>query len=359
MEVGQNDRGKYNSVNRRTRRGRTRPRHVLWLAVPILLWWALRNVPWEQVPVALRRLGPAEIGVLVLVNGSIVVTLSGRLWVFLRSQGHAPPFLSLMRYWLAGFAVGYFTPAAQIGGGALQIYLLQQRNAIPLATATGAVVLSEVVDWVGRATFLLLGTMVLLQLHLFSDLANKLLSGLALGSLALPVGYLLAARRGWRPLSTMLNLVPARLARGPSYRKLTQVVAESEVQVIEACRSQPKTMAIGVSLSLLSWAIISLETWLAVLFLGFSLRPIEMLAVVTATQIAFLTPVPAGLGVMEASLVAVFLALGHPSAVAASFALLIRVRDLALGGLGLWRGVGWHSVRLREADHIGGLVPKP
>jgi len=352
MDVSQNDRGKSNKVTGTTRR-------IILLAAPILLWWALRNVPWEEVPVALRRLGPAQIGVLVLVNGLIVVTFSSQLWIFLRSQGHPLPFLSLVRYWLAGFAVGYFTPAAQIGSGALQIYLLQQRNAIKIATATAAVVLSEVVDRVGRATFVLLGTISLLQLHLFSDPANKLLGGLALGSLALPAGYLLAAWRGWRPLSTMLSLVPARLAQGPSYRKLSQVVAESEMHVIDACRNQPKTMAIGVSLSLLGWAIISLETWLAVFFLGFSLRPIEVLGVVTAVQIAFLTPVPAGLGAMEASLVAVFLALGHPSAVAASFALLIRVRDLGLGGLGLWRGVGWHSVRLREADHIGGLVPKP
>ena len=339
--------------------GRTRPRHVVWLAAPILLWWAFRNVPWEDVAVALSRLGPAQIGSLFLVNAVIVATFSGQLWLILRSQAQAVPFLSLVRYWLAGFAVGYFTPAAQIGSGALLIYLLQQRNAIPLATATAAVILSEVVERVGRATFLLFGFIALLQLPLFSNLTNELLRALALGSLALPLGYLLAARRGWRPLFTVLSLLPGKLARRPRYRKLLKVIGETELLVSDFCRNQPKVMAIGVSLSLLSWALISLETWLAAFFLGFSLRPIEALAVATAAQIAFLTPLPGGLGAMEASLVAAFLALGHPSAAAVSFALLIRLRDLALGGLGLWRGVRWHSVRLREADHIGGLVPKP
>ena len=62
---------------------------------------------------------------------------------------------------------------------------------------------------------------------------------------------------------------------------------------------------------------------------------------------------------MEASLVAVFVALGHPAAAAASFAVLIRVRDLALGGLGLWPGAGGQSLRLGEADHVSGLAPKP
>ena len=338
---------------------RTRPRNVVWLAAPILLWWALRNVPWDDVAVALSRLGPAQIGSLFLVNAVIVATFSGQLWMILRSQGHPLPFLSLVRYWLAGFAVGYFTPAAQIGSGALQLYLLQQRNAIPLATATAAVVLSELVERVGRATFLLFGIIALLQLPLFSNLTNELLRVLALGSLALPLGYLLAARRGWRPLFSVLSLLPGKLARRPRYRKLLKVIGETELLVSDFCRNQPKVMAIGVSLALLSWALISLETWLAAFFLGFSLRPIEVLAVVTAAQIALLTPLPGGLGAMEASLVAAFLALGHPAAAAVSLALLFRLRDLLLGGLGLWRGVGWHSVRLREADPIGGLVPKP
>ena len=338
---------------------RARPRHILWLVAPIFLWWALRNVRWEDVAVALSRLGPAQIGILILVNGVVVVTFSGQLWMILGSQAHPLPFLSVVRYWLAGFAVGYFTPAAQIGSGALQIYLLRQRNAIPLSTATAAVVLGEVVERVGRATFLLLGIIALLQLPIFSNQTNELLSGVALGSLALPVGYLIAARRGWRPLFTILSLLPAKLACGPSYTKLLKVIAQIEIQVSDFCRNKPKVMAIGVSLSLLSWAFISLETWLAAFFLGYSLRPIEVLAVVTAAQIAFLTPLPGGLGAMEASLVAAFLALGYPSAAAVSFALLIRLRDLTLGGLGLWRGAGWHSVRLREADHISGLVPKP
>jgi uncharacterized protein (TIRG00374 family) len=359
MEVGQNDRDKYNKVNSTTRRGRMRPRHIVWLAAPILLWWALRNVPWEDVAVALSRLKPSQFGILFLVNAVVVVTFSGQLWIILRSQAHELPFLSLVRYWLAGFSVSYFTPAAQIGSGASLIHYLQQRNAIPLASATAAVVLSEVVERVARASFLLFGIIALLQLPFFSNLTSELLWGLALGSLALPVGYLVAARSGWRPLYTMLSLLPGKRGRWPRYVKLLKVIGETEMLVSDFCRNKPKVMAIGVSLSLLSWAFISLETWLAAFFLGFSLRPIEVLAVVTAAQIALLTPLPGGFGAMEASLVAAFLALGHPSAAAVSLALLFRLRDLALGGLGLWRGVGWHSVRLREADHIGGLVPKP
>ncbi|MGH2621832.1 MAG: lysylphosphatidylglycerol synthase transmembrane domain-containing protein, partial [Anaerolineales bacterium] len=284
---------------------------------------------------------------------------SGQLWMILRSQSHPLPFFSLVRYWLAGFAAGYFTPASQIGSGTLQIYYLQRRKDVPVTTATTAVVLSEVLERVGRALFLLLGIIALLQLLPWSDLSNKLLGTVALGSLALPVSYLIAVRRGWRPLFSILTLLPAKLRDRPNYRKLLAVIAESEVQLIDFCRKKPKAMAIGVSLSLLSWTLISLETWLAVSFLGLIVSPIEALAVSTAAQLALLTPLPGGLGALEASLVAVFVALGHPAAAAAGFVLLIRVRDLALGGLGLWPGAGGRSLRLGEADHVGGLAPKP
>ncbi|MGH2620991.1 MAG: lysylphosphatidylglycerol synthase transmembrane domain-containing protein, partial [Anaerolineales bacterium] len=177
---------------------RIRPKHIVRLAAPFLLWWALRNIPWEDVAVALGRLGPTQVGILILVNGVVVMAFSGQLWMILRSQSHPLPFFSLVRYWLAGFAVSYFTPASQIGAGTLQIYYLRQRNDMPLTTAATAVVLSEVLERVGRATLLLLGMIAHLHLHPFSGRTTGLLRSVALASLALPVGYLIAAWRGRR-----------------------------------------------------------------------------------------------------------------------------------------------------------------
>ena len=60
----------------------------------------------------------------------------------------------------------------------------------------------------------------------------------------------------------------------------------------------------------------------------------------TAARIAFLLPAPGGLGVLEASQVLTFSALGLNPAVGLSLTLLIRVRDIALGTGGLlWAGI--------------------
>jgi hypothetical protein len=71
--------------------------------------------------------------------------------------------------------------------------------------------------------------------------------------------------------------------------------------------------------------------------LGHSLSFEQLLSVVIATRLAFLTPLPAGLGVLESTLPWVTAALGLGSVLGFSLCLLIRVRDIlfSLGGLGL------------------------
>jgi uncharacterized membrane protein YbhN (UPF0104 family) len=56
----------------------------------------------------------------------------------------------------------------------------------------------------------------------------------------------------------------------------------------------------------------------------------------TAARIAFMLPSPGGLGTLEASQVLMFEVLGFNPALGISISLLVRGRDLLLGGLGLW-----------------------
>ena len=70
-------------------------------------------------------------------------------------------------------------------------------------------------------------------------------------------------------------------------------------------------------------------------FLGVQLDLIELFAALTFLQLAFLVPLPGGLGAMEASQVFVFGVLGEPAAAAISLALLQRARDILNGGLGM------------------------
>jgi hypothetical protein len=61
----------------------------------------------------------------------------------------------------------------------------------------------------------------------------------------------------------------------------------------------------------------------------------QALASLTVVRLSFLMPLPAGLGTLEASQVLAVSAFGQPAALGISLSLLMRARDLLLGGLGL------------------------
>ncbi len=84
------------------------------------------------------------------------------------------------------------------------------------------------------------------------------------------------------------------------------------------------------------------EYWLTLYFLGLPLNLGSAIIALTAARLAFLTPLPAGLGALEAGQILAMQALGAPAEVGLSASLLIRLRDLIIGGLGLWL-VGYFS----------------
>ena len=73
-------------------------------------------------------------------------------------------------------------------------------------------------------------------------------------------------------------------------------------------------------------------------FLGVSLTFDQTIVALTAARLAILFPLPGGLGALEASQVLAMTVLELNPAVGLSLSLLIRVRDVLLGSLGLWWG---------------------
>jgi uncharacterized membrane protein YbhN (UPF0104 family) len=77
------------------------------------------------------------------------------------------------------------------------------------------------------------------------------------------------------------------------------------------------------------------EYMLIVSFLGIELQSWQTIAAWTTSWLAFLVPLPGGLGSLEASQVFTLGAFGVSAALAIGVTLLIRARDILIGGLGL------------------------
>ncbi len=311
--------------------------HLLWLLVPLLVWWAVRDLRLADMFQSLDRLSGAQILILVALNVGIFMLVSGRWWLLLRTQGDAIPYLSVVGYRLVAFGISYFTVGPQIGGEPAQVYYLQSRHAIPTSRALASVSLDKILELLANFAFLLVGIFAALGSGLLADLAPvQAVAWMAVPFIML-LAYTIAVWRGKTPLSSLLS----RLSPGEGRLKwLVQAVLAAEGQIGLFCQQNPLAVLAASLISALIWGMMALEYWLALSFLGIPVSLLQAIAVLTAASVAFLFPLPGGLGALEASQVLAMEALGFSSALGLSISLLIRGRDIALGGLGvLWGGV--------------------
>jgi uncharacterized protein (TIRG00374 family) len=309
--------------------------------------WVLRSVPLEDVWVMLARLGLTQILALILANGLVSLTLSGRWWLILRAQGYPIPYLTVAGYRLAAFGVSYFTPGPQFGGEPLQVHLVQQRHQVARSTAISAVTLDKSLELLVNFAFLTAGVACILLWQAFPWVPVRQAIILPLLLLALPVGFLLAIWGGRHPVSGPLKAGVGLLSRQKPladvpwlsrYAKVHQAIRDSEEEATRFCQESPLTLVQALLVSLVSWVAIVGEYWLMLRLLGLNLSPVQVISTLTAARIAILLPLPGGLGTLEASQVLALGAFGMNPAAGISLSLLIRVRDVALGSLGLWWG---------------------
>jgi uncharacterized protein (TIRG00374 family) len=323
-------------------------RYLFLLAIPLLLWWSFRHTPLHEMWLVLRQLTPLQIWALGVANSVLLFLFSARWWLILRAMGHRIPYFTLAGYRLAGFGISYFTPGPQFGGEPLQVYLVERDHCVPRATAIASVSLDKVLEMLVNFMFLAGGIALTLQGKIFPGTAGSHALGSVLVLLAPLIGLLVAVWAGRHPVSALWRLVirflPYRQLKNTAYTEnFYQIIKTSEDRTAHFCRTQPASMGLALFVSGVVWAGIMGEFWLASTFLGLNLGLAPVIGMLTAARLAFLLPLPAGLGALEASQVFVLTAMGLNPTLGLSLTLLIRVRDITLGVLGLW----WGGLALR------------
>lgn len=314
---------------------------LLYLALALgLLWLALYQVPLVVIWQLLQQLrGPQVLG-LIGLNGLIISTMVVRWQVLLRAQEQHLPFHTLLRYRLAAFGVTYFTPGPQFGGEPLQVYLVKEHHGVPLQHAIAAVTMDKMLEMATNFTFLAAGVILLRHQGLLSSYAAHSGLVLVLLLLLLPLTPLLFLIQGRQPFSTLLQ----RLARHPHQQipawltRSLAALAASEAQVLQLCHQRTRALLVALAVTLLGWGLMIFEFGYALRALDAPVTAAQIVTVMVAARVAFLLPMPAGIGALEGSLVLAMSWLHLNPATGLALSLLIRSRDLLVGGIGLWLG---------------------
>lgn len=313
-------------------------RLFLWVLIPIVLWWTLKDVPFQQVGENIQNLGLRGIGILIGINTLIFLLFSLRWWLILRAQGHHLSFFALTAYRLASFGVTYFTPGPQFGGEPLQIHMLRQREHLSTPTAVASVTIDKLFELLANFAFLMVGVAVILFGGTIQGGTHTELILFPAALLLLPFGYLVALWFGRLPFSWITKAITRRFSDSERLNQFKEIVISTESQVAIFCQGNPLALLLVATLSIVIWILMVFEFGLMLRFLGVRLNLPHILTALTAARIAFLLPLPAGLGTLEAGQVMAMGLIGVNPVVGVSLSLLIRARDVFLGGIGLWLG---------------------
>jgi hypothetical protein len=325
-------------------------RWLVWLGLPLVLWWLARQLPAQDLDQAFRALSLTGLAALVVFNLFAMTFFSGRWWLILRALGYRLPYFALLRYRISAFSISYFTPGTQLGGEPVQVYALERQHALPRPAALASVALDKLFELLSNFTFLAVGLALILQQSMLKDAAPLLAAGWIAGLLLLPLAYLLALGIGRAPLSYLLARLPENLAQKARIVRLKALAQETESQITALMQGKPRAvLAVGLA-SLWIWALSLAEYWLAARVFGAPLSLGQAVIALTAARLAFLTPAPGGLGALEAGQALAFQALGYSPAVGLALSLWIRLRDIALGGLGF----AWGAL-LAQSDPVFSL----
>jgi uncharacterized protein (TIRG00374 family) len=318
--------------------------YVLWLFIPLLLWWALRDIQFINIWNTLKQLDLWQILVLMGANVIIALLIGSRWWLILQSQGYPIPILRVSAYRLVAFGISYFTPGPQVGGEPAQVYYLHDRHQVPVDSAVASVSLDKILELLANFTFLFFGVYAALHAGLLARFSPAQAFWVMVWPILLLLAYSIALWVGLLPLDWLFGLLPKRSnAVGIVHR----IIASAEEQIGQFCRQNPGTVLLASSISILIWVAMIIEYWLAFRFLGVRLNLVETIVALTAARISFLFPLPGGLGLLESSQVLVMQSLGYDPVLGISISLLMRARDIILGLVALAVGLTLSRQRSR------------
>jgi uncharacterized protein (TIRG00374 family) len=306
---------------------------AVYLALTILLYFVLRNVPLEEIWNTIRGLQLWQVAALLGLNVFIYGLITLRWWVIVRAENKSIPFFPLLLVRIAVFGVSYFTLGPHVGGEPLQVFYLQRKYKLSFTHATASVIMDKLLELLANFVLLAVGLTAVLQAGILSTSGSG--SWLSLSGLVLlcmwPLIHILFLYQRKYPLSTLLRSLP--FIKRDS--KPVRFIAASERLAGTFCRRHMPSLVTATAISVLAGVGMVSEFALIVKFLGIPLTSWQTIAAWTAGWLSLLVPLPGGLGALEASQVFALGMFGVPAALAIGVALVMRGRDLLIGGFGL------------------------
>ena len=269
-----------------------------------------------------------------------VVLMPSGAWHVLRTLGWLicfpvqarPTFWRLFRVRLAADAVSYFTVRG-LASEPLRVVLLMDR--VPPAVSTASTILERTAMGVISVVLVAATAIAAMTSDIVPDTWQRIFRGIAVTAVIVVLLTAIFLTRRGRYVGPLFEAMYRRTGWHWTEGRVARFIRDVETVFLELARSDPRRLWNLVLLAVACFALMTLEIWLVFWAIGESVSVWSSVFVETFTRSAsvFGGMIPANLGALEASNVAVVNALGLAGA--GSLALARRFRGLFWAGLGM------------------------
>jgi len=308
-------------------------RVIIFVLLGGLLYFALRKAPLADIWRTLQQLQLWQIIVILTLNAFFYAVSTLRWWIIVEAENKHVPFFPLLSVRVSVFGVSYFTLGPQVGGEPLQVLALQRNYGLTYTHATAAVLMDKLLEFLVDFLLLAIGLVAILQAGVMIESGIQL-TGSLIGLIFLlvwPPAHLILLYNRRYPLTALAYAIPfiSRNSKPIRFLRAAERLAGT------FCQRHPRRLLMAMGFSLLAGAGMLVDYALMAYFLNIHLPFWKMIAGWMMGWISLLMPLPGGLGALEASQVFTLGKFGFSAATALSLTLLIRGRDMFIGGIGL------------------------
>lgn len=317
----------------------------------IFLYFVLEKVGTKEIWEAILNFPPLGI-IWVLIFTFLFLFFGAQRWqVILENEGYKLSLGNSLLSWLAGFAIGYFTPIVVVGDEVLKIYILKKKYSIPLRKSTMSVIVDDVLL---DGTFFFLLIIFGILFFIFEKIFIPFKLWMIFFILLFPVGglvffYLRAFKK-----QSIIKIIERPLLKFFN-NKIANGIVNCEKEIFDFLKVKNKNMQKATSLTILRWLSNLFRSWGVLYFLGIKMNFFQVLAILGFTNLACIFPLPAALGSHEAIQAFVFSNLNFSPASAVAFTLILRAFDTLLGIFGTFLifrfGVKWTGDKIKNNKH--------
>lgn len=311
-----------------------RVKSVLGFVVAIVVLGALMwFIGFEEVLAALREADAGIVSLTVPVAAVWLTCWGLALYLVLGAlDARIAPHRAVFVFVAAVF-VNNATPLGQAGGEPISAMFISSASNSEYETGLAAIASVDTLHFIPSLSLASVG-LAYVGLSAIDLTRNILFAmvGVAVFAAIVPtIGYL-----AWRSRDRVKRVVAARVTGAvgllskvvprlstPSKEAIEHRV-EGFFEAIGRVATDRKTVLSAMSLSAMGWVCLSTSLWLSLYALGETLPFVSILFVVPLGSIAGATPLPGGLGGLEAAFAALLVPLGVPASVAFSAVLIHR-----------------------------------